>query len=155
MLPHEFGKNSPKMIRCKFCDCMIYNNEKNVHRHEESLTHKINISKYQKIMRKERIKNEEKKAELDYQMANIHAIAESNYIRQDILKQKDNTALEAFERSQEEIDLAKELYGDEIVEQMQNLRPKKQTETEVYNDIMKSLPSRIQKKYRQPIEKLK
>ena len=155
MLPHEFGPRKDRMVWCKFCEQWVVNNEKNVKHHEGTIDHKVNVAKFQQRMRKERIQADQKKAELDYQMATIQSQAQTTYVKKDIMKQKDDTQLKEFVQQQEQIDLAKELYGEELVSEMLEAAPKKVDKVDIYNTIMKSLPTRVEKRHRVQIRDFK
>ena len=148
MLPHEFGPRKDRMVWCKYCEQWVVNNEKNVKHHEGTIDHKVNVSKFQQRKRKERIQADQQKAELDYQMTTIQSQAEVTYVKKDLLKQKDNSQLNKFTEEQNQIELAKELYGDDLVSEMLESTPKQIDKVDIYNTIMKSLPTRVEKRHR-------
>ena len=151
----SIGPHKPGYFWCKYCEQFVVNNSACTRVHNDSITHKVNVKKYEKKMKKERLEKEEKEKEIDLQLEIIKKKAEEQFIKNDVNKEGDRSLLIQHCSNKDELEMAKSLYGEEFVEK-EILPEKKQiNKTKIYNDFMKSLPTRIQAKYRQQISNFK
>lgn len=147
------GPIKPGFYWCECCERFVVNNAACRRTHNETITHKANAAKYEKRKKQERLQNEAANREVQEQLAIIKAKATQNYLKNDVQKQNDRSALDEHVNDLDEIERAKELYGEEFYEQEVKEGKQKLDKTEIYNDFMKQLPTHILAKYRQPINK--
>ena len=136
---------------CKYCEKYVVNNKPSIRDHENSIRHKVNVKKYEQKKKEENIEQEIKNNELESNLLIINKNAQDQYIKNDILKQNDKTLLNDYLNKQNEFDIAKKLYGENFFNEKIINQNKIEDKNETYNKIMKSLPTHIQKKYRQII----
>lgn len=154
MIAVDRSPKRPRTVWCKYCNSFVVNNEKCVKSHNESVVHKVNTKNYQTSKYKERITKESEEAKIDEQLTVIQARAQEQYLVNDVLKSKDKTLLDEHLEQEDNFNIAKELYGEELAEELLD-NCEKLNKVEVYNDFMKSLPAKIPKKFRKQIAKLK
>ncbi|OHT01151.1 hypothetical protein TRFO_01762 [Tritrichomonas foetus] len=154
MLTLDKGPQAQNRVYCKYCNQWVDNNIKSINQHNNYITHEVNVKKWNAARVRER-KNEEKtNKEIDEELAIIQAKAQTQHLLQDVMKSDRNLIKEEHEKQQENFDIARDLYGDDLFKQM--IEPKKEVnKTVIYNDIMRSLPTRIQKKHRTLIKEFK
>ena len=112
------------------------------------------MKKFEQKKKKERDEEDKKKEVINAELDIIKAKAQKHYIIQDVAKQDVDSVKKETEEIKENFDIAKQLYGEDTLNELMD--PKENIDkTEVYNQIMKSLPTRIQKKYRKTITKFK
>ena len=148
--PHKQG-----YFWCKYCEQFVVNNASCTRVHNDSITHKVNVKKYEKKMKKERIMKEEKERDIDAQLEIIKKKAEEQYLKNDVKKEGDKSLLIQHISNSDELEMAKSLYGEDFVDNVVLTEKKSIDKTKVYNDFMKSLPTKIQAKYRQQINDFK
>lgn len=149
------GPIKPGYYWCEYCERYVVNNAACKRSHNKSITHKANVSKYQIRKKKERIENEQKDNALQEQLSIIKAKAQENYLKNDIQKLNDKSSLQEHVNDQDEVERAKELYGEEFFEEVVKNDKPRLDKTEVYNNFMKSLPTHILARHRQTISEFK
>ena len=147
--------HKPGYTWCQYCELYVVNNAPSVRDHEKSIRHIVNVQKYEQRMKKQANDSTEKERKINEDLLTIKAKAEVTYMNIDVLKKNDRTLLEESERYQNEIEKAKKLYGDQFCEEKIINQKKKLDPVEIYNSFMKSLPTKIQKKYRNTISEFK
>jgi hypothetical protein len=139
---------------CKFCNAFVPNNPKCIDSHNKQITHQVNVKKYEKAKRQERVSDEHKQAEIDGELERIRTAAHHQYLKQYVQGEASASRRSEQLRQQEEYEMARELYGDEVLQEI--MEPKaKINKVEAYNQFMRSLPTKIGKKYRTEITELK
>ena len=140
-------------VYCKYCNQWIDNNPKDVNMHNSYITHQMNVKKYntRKIF-EHKIEVKEKR-ELDKKIDEIQAKAEKHHLIQDVMQSDKNELKEEQEKKQDNYDIARELYGDDLFNEM--VQPKKEKEidkTKLFNQYMYALPTNIRLTYRNRIK---
>jgi hypothetical protein len=82
----------------------------------------VNVRKYEQVRREERIADEKTNAAVDCQLDRVWALAQDQYLKQDILGDATVTQKTKTMREQEEFDMARSLYGEELLQEL--LEPK-------------------------------
>lgn len=142
-------------IWCKYCEKFVVNNEACIKQHNDGPVHKVMMAKYKKKQENERIERQRKEEQLSIDLESMKTFAEQRYITKDVMKSDDKSFINEYVKQQDQMEYAKNLYGEDMLELMRNKKPQKIDKTETYNKIMKSIPSNIQKKYRMTIEEFK
>lgn len=154
MLSVDKSPRANRQIWCKYCNTFVHNDAKSINHHNNHVTHQINVKKFEQKKKKERDEEDKKKEVINAELDIIKAKAQKHYIIQDVAKQDVDSVKKETEEIKENFDIAKQLYGEDTLNELMD--PKENIDkTEVYNQIMKSLPTRIQKKYRKTITKFK
>lgn len=142
---------APLRVYCKYCNQWVDNNIKDVSTHNGYIVHIMNVKKYNTNRAIEHKVEVRKKRELDKELDEIQKKAEKQYLAQDVLKLDTNNLRDEHEKKQENFDIARELYGDDLFKEM--VQPKQEIDkTKLFNQTMYSVPTRVQLKYRQRIK---
>lgn len=154
MLSVDRSPRANRQVWCKYCNAFVHNDAKSINHHNAHVTHQVNVKKFEQRKRQERTEEERKSEIVNAELDIIRAKAQQHYIAQDVVKQDVDSLRRETEEAKENFDIAKQLYGEDTLNEL--MEPKKKVDkTEVYNQIMKSLPTRIQKKYRKTITEFK
>ena len=152
-MSENHGPHKPGHYWCKYCEQFVVNNAACKRCHDNSVTHRVNVGKYEKKMKKQKQEEIAKNDRIDAELAAIRKKAEEQHQKNDVEKKGDRSLLISHEVDKDEVEKAKELYGEEFFENVILTEKKKVDKTKIYNDFMKSLPTRIQSKYRKTISK--
>lgn len=137
------GGNSKQW--CRYCNVFVANNPKCINDHNNCVTHKVNVQKYESARKKEVMEEKRSERVVDAQIEEIRAKASAAERGVDVTKKSE---------LEEEFEMARQLYGDELLKEL--TEPKeKVNKVQAYNAIMKSLPTKIPKKHRTPVRALK
>jgi len=139
---------------CKYCNVFIPNNPKCIQSHNKQITHQVNVKKYEQARQQERISKEKQDAEIDSELEKIRARAQEQFLKQDACRDSSASLRFGHEAEQEEYEMARSLYGDELLKELTE-PTKKVNRVEAYNTFMKSLPTKIPKKFRTEVKDLK
>ncbi|KAH0791407.1 hypothetical protein GPJ56_004622 [Histomonas meleagridis] len=154
MLTVDRSPRANRQVWCKYCNTFVHNDIKSINHHNSHITHIVNVKKYEQKQKAERIHEQQKNELIDAELDIIRAKAQQQYFVQDVAKQNLDSVRKSQEEIQENIDIAKSLYGEEVFKEL--MEPKKKiNKVDAYNSIMKSLPTRIPKKFRRPINEFK
>ena len=139
MLTYERRQRGNAKIWCKYCNVFVQNHERCISDHNNCVTHKANVQKYEKAKRMERVEHEREVEEQKDKENGTESKENQHGMRSEL---------------EEEYEMARNLYGDDILKEL--TEPKEKiNRVAAYNSIMKSLPTKVAKKHRTPIKNLR
>lgn len=143
---------APNRLYCKYCNSWVDNNEKDVKTHNNYIDHQMNVKKWKTRKEIEQRKQTLEKKKIDKQIDEIQARAMQEHQLKDVLKIDKNIEREDEEKRRESFDLARDLYGDDILNQM--TQPKKQPidKTKLFNDYISKVPTKVRAIYREKVD---
>lgn len=143
---------APNRLYCKYCNSWVDNNEKDVKTHNNYIDHQMNVKKWKTRKEIEQRKQTLEKKKIDKQIDEIQARAMQEHQLKDVLKIDKNIEREDEEKRRESFDLARYLYGDDILNQM--TQPKKQPidKTKLFNDYISKVPTKVRAIYREKVD---
>ena len=155
MLKVDKSPRAPTKIYCKYCNQYVDNNAKSVNMHNSYVNHQIKVARYKKQKYYNRIDDLDRNKRIDDQISEIKKKAEKQHIFQDIYNEK-STLRDEHESQQQNYDIARDLYGDELLDEMLDRKKHQEiNKTEAYNQVMQSLVGVVEKKYRKEIAEFK
>jgi hypothetical protein len=154
MLVVDKSRRSGAKQWCKYCNVFVPNNPKCLQSHNKQITHQVNVRQFEQSKRRQRVAEERNSAHIDCELEKIRARAQEQFLKQDVCRDQSASLQSQSASQQEEYEMARSLYGDDLLRELTE-PVKKVNPVEAYNNFMKSLPTKIPKKYKTTVGQLK